>query len=482
MYLQPIPENVFIIAACNPLRGDSTVMLRNVKNVWHKPTYYVRELHPTIDYLKWDYGALNDVQEREYVTAKMNILTDEVIGFTSEELIHLIVESQKKIREFAKQTLKKAGFGESEAKRCSRSCVSQRDMQRVFDFYKWIIGTYDQFQRYATIKERTIKAVLVSLGVVYYLRLGEKDKQSYAEFLDSECTDIGIPVNFTESFQHELNWYIERFDLPPGIAKTNALKENVFANIICCQTHTPLIIIGEPGTSKTLSFNLVTEVFQGRASKNNDFRDVKFFKGLQPYFYQCSQHTNSLEIQNLFSQATQRQRIYASSNVPNYCVVFMDEAGLPEERHESLKVLHYHLDNRQVSFVGITNHALDAAKTNRAISLYRPETSSEDLTILASDLLQSTITFTENKVANFCLSFSELMKNKKFKNFYGQRDFMHFLNYLKRRQSSGFLTKEIVLEALERNFNGHEDFAEVFDCFLKTVSLIIQKASSCYFL
>lgn len=54
-------------------------------------------------------------------------------------------------------------------------------------------------------------------------------------------------------------------------------------------------------------------------------------------------------------------------------VVFMDEAGLPEDSHESLKALHYFLDHPQVSFVAITNRILDAAKTNRAISLFRPD-------------------------------------------------------------------------------------------------------------
>ena len=35
--------------------------------------------------------------------------------------------------------------------------------------------------------------------------------------------------------------------------------------------------------------------------------------------------------------------------LPLYCVVFMDEAGLPEEKMESLKVLHYYLDAHEVT-------------------------------------------------------------------------------------------------------------------------------------
>jgi len=51
------------------------------------------------------------------------------------------------------------------------------------------------------------------------------------------------------------------------------------------------------------------------------------------------------------------------------CLVVMDEAGLPEESKESLKVLHYYLERHmsikaKVAFVAITNHALDAAKSN----------------------------------------------------------------------------------------------------------------------
>ena len=463
---------MFIIAACNPLRGDSTAVLRNMKNVWHKPSYYVRELHSTIDYLKWDYGALNDIQEYEYITAKMRILTEDVSSLKSEELTYLIRQSQVRIREYAEKTLMEVGYSTQEARKSARSCVSQRDMQRVFDFYKWLFNSYKEFQRFSNTNEQQIRAVLVSLGLVYYLRLGDKDRKSYSLFLNIQSMDLGN-VNFTTAFNEELDWYLERVDLPPGIAKTTALKENVFANIVCCQTHTPLIIIGEPGTSKTLSFNIVANTFKGRASKHEDFRVIDLFKGLQPFFYQCSQHTNSNEIESLFKQAKQRQNIYEMSSVPTYCVFFMVEAGLPEERHESLKVLHYHLDKREVSFVAITNHALDAAKTNRAISLYRPETSTEDLEILAKDLLHSKKSITnleKEMIVKFCSAFSSVMRVNKFRHFYGQRDFLHFVSFLRRKRGNGFLNEEIVLEALEHNLNGHEDFPEVCNYFLKEVS------------
>lgn len=71
-----IPENVFIVAACNPHRGNS--MATHAAETWLRSSYYVRPLHPTLEYLMWDYGALDQYQERDYITAKMKMLHKEL--------------------------------------------------------------------------------------------------------------------------------------------------------------------------------------------------------------------------------------------------------------------------------------------------------------------------------------------------------------------------------------------------------------------
>ena len=203
-----------------------------------------------------------------------------------------------------------------------------------------------------------------------------------------------------QAFTDELDRYIDQVELPTGIAKTEALKENFFATIICTVTRTPLIIVGAPGSSKTLSFNLVISNLKGEESIKEHFRNTYLFKSLDPHFYQCSHHTTSNEIQTVFSRAINRQRNHIKFKLPICCVVFMDEAGLPEESHESLKVLHYYLDRQEVSFVAITNHILDAAKTNRAVCLFRPDASEEELKTLvkaASAQLQTILPQTFRK-------------------------------------------------------------------------------------
>ena len=165
----------------------------------------------------------------------------------------------------------------------------------------------------------------------------------------------------------------------------------------------------------------------------------------------------------MFSRAINRQRSHCNFNAPVRCVVFMDEAGLPEESHESLKILHYHLDKQEVSFVAITNHVLDAAKTNRAVTLFRPEAKDDDLKTLATGCFCSSQERLHNQntpdleqVEKFCAPYGTLMEeNISFATFFGLRDFIHFVNYLRRNKDMGkVLSSEIIMRALERNFNG----------------------------
>ncbi len=70
LLFQPIPDNVFIVAACNPHRGNSLASHKT----WVRGSYYVRSLHPTLKFLMWDYGSLDEHQERDYINAKMKMI------------------------------------------------------------------------------------------------------------------------------------------------------------------------------------------------------------------------------------------------------------------------------------------------------------------------------------------------------------------------------------------------------------------------
>ena len=393
-----------------------------------------------------------------------------------EILVNLILSSQSKMREFAckqmKENLESSDFKSLElAEKSSRSCVSQRDIQRVFTFYNWLSKMYVKYWPHGNRSDYQRRAVLVALGLVYYMRLDAKFRHEYSEFLDdNHCSPNEL--SFSQALKDELDYYIQQVELPKGIAPTLALKENIFATILCTMTHTPLIIVGAPGSSKTLSFNLTVANFKGQRSKKLLFRDAKIFCSLDPHYYQCSRRTTSNEIQTVFTHAIDRQRNHRQFNI--YSVVFMDEAGLPEESHESLKVLHPYLDKQEVSFVAITNHILDAAKTNRAVSLYRPEASNEDLEALVKAYLcLEPAVFSEidvQTVIKMCQPYFDYMKSQDFSSFFGLRDFMQFVSYIQRScdKNEGILP-QLVLQALERNFNGTEDFENLCEKFFEAI-------------
>ena len=380
----------------------------------------------------------------------------------------MIVRSQELMREYAKPPLLD-NFGDSTREqkefieRSSHSCVSQRDIQRVFTIYEWFMKLYRE-KKYHGDEDYNRRAILVSIGIVYYMRLNSFFRKKYKDNIDSLFYS-DHRLNFSKAYEDELQFFIDQVKLPRGTAKTTALKENILATIVCTQTHIPLIIVGEPGSSKTLSFNQTVFNLKGEQSKQIFFRDTTFFTSLNPFFYQCSHHTTSNEIETVFSRAINRQRSHHQFNIKIKCVVFMDEAGLPEESHESLKALHPHLDKKEVSFVAITNHALDAAKTNRAISLFRPKAVESELKTLVVGCLyeNSPKSMPVGEVVKFCKPYLECMQKPWFAHLFGLRDFHHFVIYLRRHT---FPKHERLIRGLQRNFSGSERFEVIIEEFL----------------
>jgi len=188
----------------------------------------------------------------------------------------------------------------------------------------------------------------------------------------------------------------------------------------------------------------------------------------------------------VFSRAITRQKNNAQFSLPIKCVVFMDEAGLPEQSHESLKILHYHLDKPEVSFVAISNTVLDAAKTNRAITLFRdPTEMSEDLQVLATECLFESpgcpphnLQKHIDTIVDLHNAYTHTVTEMKLSRFFGLRDFIHFVHYIRRkcvqRDANLSLSQvgQLVMESLERNFSGSQQFSELCEVFLHRVSIL----------
>ena len=90
------------------------------------------------------------------------------------------------MRKYAFCQLTAGGLDKDEAKIYSRSCVSQRDIQRVFTFYQWLMDSYTRYKPYGKRQDYSRRAVLVALGIVYYMRLDNQYRKEYEEYLDKQ--------------------------------------------------------------------------------------------------------------------------------------------------------------------------------------------------------------------------------------------------------------------------------------------------------
>ena len=195
---------------------------------------------------------------------------------------------------------------------------------------------------------------------------------------------------------------------------------------------------------------------------------------LSTFHYQCSKTSTSKEVASVFDKAIQRQ--LKVDEKKHKCLVFMDEAGLPEEDKESLKVLHYYLEGHmstkaKVGFVAITNHVLDAAKSNRCVSLLRQQPDDEEMMQIAmgvlykkrvNNLVSLNGKMIERKdfASRLCSAYKKILRlnDGEFETFYGLRDFIYLLKYIEQRfeddEHMTVVKTDILVHALERNFNG----------------------------
>lgn len=123
----------------------------------------------------------------------------------------------------------------------------------------------------------------------------------------------------------------------------------------------PVLIIGKPGCSKSLSARIIRDNFK-RGSKIDDEWMSKFPR-VADYPFQGSQNCESASVEKIFTKATNSLK----SNVENSIIplIVFDEMGLAEIAPDNpLKVIHEPLEltsnqpgvtSRQLAFLGMSN-------------------------------------------------------------------------------------------------------------------------------
>ncbi|CAF4843259.1 unnamed protein product, partial [Rotaria sp. Silwood1] len=465
-----LPKNIFFTAAINPALDKP-----NQDNLVHRLDYLVHKLPGSLEHLKVSYGALEPKTVNDYITQKVAKF-DLNFSIESEQRTYL----QGKL---IKAILAAQAFCEE---KLGKNTVSQREIQRCFTLIEYF---------YESNKDEEDpdldRCIALSLSLIYYFRLpteednkkrGDQKTPSREQLV--ELLSESLP-RFSRIVQQELENFVstKNFIIPPGVAINQAIREHIFAITISIVTRMPLCIIGAPGQSKTLSFQIVLQNLQGPQLSKTDF--CKKLPAVDPFFCLGSKYTSSNDIACVFERAIKREQQYQQNHMAIRCVVFLDEASLPDENKMVLKVLHQYLDECTVAFVAIANKSFDAANANRMTCVYRSLPSEDDQKILAYGCLglQNGETVAEDLVdiiTCLCQGYRRVLQSSDIPKIFHDRDFIYMLRELRFELRTNLTNENVVLDtirpesllrALENNFNGinGKQFETLVEIFFKAV-------------
>jgi hypothetical protein len=498
-----LPQNVSVIAACNPYRLRKGILRREneaggglmfehhhgggggeggenvgtgIKDPLRDLVYRVHPLPEAMTDHIFDFGALTAATERLYIIALLRRQLAQYVPDADEDVDGEMLEQQEQVRRTGTYY---AGYSWFETRNIAtpfaeliecfahlicaaqefvrelaggeRSAASLRDVSRCVIVYRWFgehfaAGQLDEtnftveefFSADAKARPWIKRSMVMALSYCYHARLPHEERErllhrlvdSYGELQRNvqqqqeqqpqggaaaggrnnwnrggqnaaaaaaaggarrRPQGVCAWLNFTavHTFQDTIERtqlsFVNQMRLGPGIAKNEALKENLFMVLISILNQIPIFVVGKPGSSKSLALGLLQANLNGQASEN---AFLKTLPTVEVFSYQCSPLSTSGGIEQVFSTA----RKFNAESQNTLSVVLLDEVGLAEQSpHLPLKVLHKLLDEAlpgdRLAVVGISNWGLDPAKMNRAVHLCRPAPSVDDLAMTAEGMV-----------------------------------------------------------------------------------------------
>ncbi|ETO06596.1 hypothetical protein RFI_30799 [Reticulomyxa filosa] len=406
-----IAREIKIIAACNPYRKRKLSVEEDEFFANDELRNYVYRVHPLCETMKeyvWPFGRLSELDEQQYIVEMINQAKGEIQKTFHDQFEEWKPKIAAKItcaQKFLRERLQ------------DRAIVSLRDVSRCLKIFSWLLSKYLLELNVQKDNPWLYRSLNIAIGLCYFFRLGK-----------------------------------EREELSKRLQDKGASKKNLFILFMCITTATPIVMVGKPGTSKTLSFQIIRDnlshgktEFEKKLKENHIFLPVK---SIHTISFQCTRDSKPQAIEERWDQAMRH-----SENDQLKTILLLDEIGLAEHsKHSPLKILHPLLEDPKISFVGISNWPLDAAKMNRVIMHQIPAMTMKELELTAAKMVEHY----KEKVINISKVYNQVVnhKSKLFepmqkKNFFGARDFFSLIRY--QLQSPSYKNS---LAGFMRNFGG----------------------------
>jgi len=388
-----ISDNIRLIGACNPYRrikgNKEKCGLSFPDDDENDLVYLVNPLPQSLLYYVFSFGALDEKDEEKYIYNIIANLFDE----KEEKSLHkMTTKAISKCHIYLRKTF-------------DYSVVSLREIARFPKLVRFFQDYFEKKNKFenknANKNNDKIRSIICSIYLCYYIRLTSdmirrnfevELRPIFFELINNEKTEEKngnlIDQIKNEQFRNEIrirsedikkfgdfikieeDYLFEQVKPEKGIGKNSLLKENLFLLFVSLITNIPLIIIGKPGTGKSLSVQLINRCMKGKYSDKGFFK--LFPKVVQTYF-QGSDSTKPEDVEILFDKAKKKYKKIKEKNLDlPISEALFDELGLAERsKFKPLKAMHSELDyagkNEGISFIGLSNYSLDAAKLNRAL-------------------------------------------------------------------------------------------------------------------
>ncbi|KAL6632242.1 hypothetical protein U3516DRAFT_808176 [Neocallimastix sp. 'constans'] len=462
-----IKENIKFIGACNPYRlntqKDPLIGLHNKER--YSPRELAYKVYPLpnclVNYI-FNFGTPEDTDIKKYIE-NMVSRTFEDLNVTKHENISSSIWRRSVNTIFAAHIFIRDTF--------DISAISLREMKKWKILFKWFID----FLRMPYIirklntsynmdnQEIYSLALNLSIYICYYIRIFPKSKRNEFLALMRKEENFGSQFDF-EKFAKILQHMIaDEVHLKKGIAKNKLLLENLFSVFVCINLKIPLVIVGGPGCSKSLSTQCIIESMNGKDSSSEFFR--LFPKLYTVSFYQGSLTTTSSEVKKLFKFKGPNSSI--SNENPSektIKIIVFNEIGLAEisSEHNPLKAIHFELDEPDMEDLFETSLAVAQSYDERLLNFY--SRCYKELSVAYYHYIKK---LEEN--SGMCRNeFDNEFTDYSMKQFHGTRDFYGLItNFSELIMDHGFpksndKIKEIMNESIARNFGGLRHSVSLF--------------------
>eukprot|EP01059_Diplonema_ambulator_P032209 TRINITY_DN620_c0_g2_i3.p1 TRINITY_DN620_c0_g2~~TRINITY_DN620_c0_g2_i3.p1 ORF type:complete len:3310 (+),score=504.39 TRINITY_DN620_c0_g2_i3:3263-13192(+) len=497
-----LPPNIAFVGAVNPSKKDPTLEGIDPSESTSDLGFDVTPMSPSL--------MEHVVPWKQLAEDQRELFISRLIGANKNLFRHQV--SSGKVSTLSRLLLKAHHFVQ---RKCAgkRSTVSQRDIHRAMKLFDFFFKRGDDFIHAkggpaVTVWDRALTAMMLGVAVSYYFRLGPEERSDFSTHVTGYLTGHEVDpaqmlprgVTFAGVVQRAARYYCgPHLILPEAVYAHAGLIENLFVQIVAFDSRLAVILHGPPGTSKTLSNNIIRDNMTGRGEFWNSLASIA-----EVCRYQGSAQSSADEIQRKCEEAVLGQKNHDAHGHSNKrSLLFVDEAGLVKseglQRKWALKVLHYYLEGANIASVLMTNQPLDPAITNRCIEVYMAKPRTDELSSMCAGILHNEgmqgLTATARTVTPLCCTaFHELLggegdKGKeRYRWWFGLRDLFHMMRYIRRNQHqiaqggagpAVDITPRLVTEALERNFNAEPGmFNEVVQTFGRVLGEVDQRFSA----